>query len=109
MLAISLISPAIQSKPGEGTGALRPADIISKYAGVEIAVRIRHREKHAGDIGATFSMEYPSIELALESIAGDLLGGRVECITAGGEVLTEQEVEALTRGLPDPSATIGST
>lgn len=75
---------------------MQPADVIRKYAGAEIAVRMQHRTKHAGDINSAYWLEYPSIELALESIADDLLAGRVECIVADGKALPEGEIDALT-------------
>lgn len=75
---------------------MRASDLIARYARVEVGVLIQHREKHAGDLNATYWMEYPSIEHALEAVADDLFEGRVEKMTAGGEVIAGEEIAALT-------------
>lgn len=74
---------------------MRPVDVIAKYAGVEIGVLLRAREKHAGETEAVYWMEYPSIEHALEAVAEDLFQGRVEEIRADGEPLPDEEVCSL--------------
>jgi len=75
---------------------MRASDLIAKYAGAEIGVLIQHREKHAGDLDEAYWMEYPSIEYALEAVADDLFEGRVEKMTADGEVIGSEEIAALT-------------
>lgn len=75
---------------------MRPVDVIAKYAGVEIGVLLRARDKHAGEAETVYWMDYPSIAHALEAVAEDLFDGRVETITADGEPLTDEEVSTLT-------------
>ncbi|MGO4740144.1 hypothetical protein AB4099_26600 [Bosea sp. 2KB_26] len=75
---------------------MRPVDVIAKYAGVEIGVLLRARDKHAGEAETVYWMEYPSIEYALEAVAEDLFEGRVERITADGDPLSDDEVSVLT-------------
>ncbi|UZF90632.1 hypothetical protein [Bosea sp. NBC_00550] len=75
---------------------MRPADVIAKYASAEIGVLLQHRDKHAGDIDSAYWVEYPSIEHAIEAVADDLFDGRVEKMTANGEVLPDAELAALT-------------
>ncbi len=75
---------------------MRPVDVIAKYAGVEIGVLLRGRDKHAGEAETVYWKEYPSIEYALEAVAEDLFEGRVEQITADGRPLTQEEVSTLT-------------
>lgn len=74
----------------------RPVDVIAKYAGVEIGVLLRARDKQAGDLDAAHWMDYPSIEYALEAVAEDLFEGRVEEIRADGEPLRSEELGSLT-------------
>jgi hypothetical protein len=75
---------------------MQPVDVIAKYAGAEIGVLLQHRDKHAGDVGSVYWMEYPSIESALEAVAEDLFGGRVERMTADGQELPDEALSALT-------------
>ncbi|MGO4675118.1 hypothetical protein AB4Z40_19670 [Bosea sp. 2YAB26] len=75
---------------------MRPVDVIAKYAGVEIGVLLRARDKYAGEAETVYWMDYPSIEHALEAVAEDLFEGRVEQITADGQPLTQEEVSTLT-------------
>ena len=44
----------------------RPTDILARYAHVEVAVVLRQDIKRGGEILATYRMEYPSIEAALD-------------------------------------------
>lgn len=75
---------------------MRPVDVIAKYAGAEIGVLLRARDKHTGEAETVDWMDYPSIAHALEAVAEDLFEGRVETITADGQPLTQEEVSMLT-------------
>ena len=74
----------------------RPTDVLARYAGAEIVAFVQPRTKHAGELMSVQKLDYPSLELALEDIAEDLVAGRVEKITADGKELSEEELAALT-------------
>ena len=74
----------------------RPTDILARYAHVEVAVVLRQDIKRGGEILATYRMEYPSIEAALDEVCEDLSAGRVESIEAAGAKLSTDEMAALT-------------
>ena len=74
----------------------RPTDVIARYAGAEIVVYVQPKTKHAGELMSVQKLEYPSLELALEELADDLVAGRVETIEADGRALSDEELAALT-------------
>lgn len=76
----------------------RPTDVLARYADAEIVAFVQPRTKHAGELMSVQKLDYPSLELALEDIAEDLVAGRVEKITADGKALSEDELAALTAG-----------
>lgn len=73
-----------------------PTDILAKYAHADIAVVLRQDVKRGGELMATYRMEYPSIEVALDEICDDITAGRVETIEASGSQLSDDEMSALT-------------
>lgn len=74
----------------------KPTDILAKYAHADIAVVLRQDVKLGGELMATYRMEYPSIEVALDEICDDITAGRVEMIEASGSRLSHDEMSALT-------------
>ena len=74
----------------------RPIDVIARYADAEVVVFVQPRTKHAGELMSVQKLDYPSLELALEAVAEDLVAGRVEKITADGKALSDEELAALT-------------
>ena len=73
-----------------------PTDILGRYAHADIAVTLRQSVKRGGELMATYRMDYPSIEVALDEICDDIEAGRVEAIEAGGAKLSDDEMSALT-------------
>lgn len=74
----------------------RPTDVIARYAGAEIVAYVQPKTKHAGELMSVQKLEYPSLELALEELADDLVAGRVETIKADGRALSDEELASLT-------------
>jgi len=82
-------------KPLSDGTTMTKQDILSKYAGAEVAVTLRQSIKRGGDLMAVYRMGYPSLEAALAEIGDDLLAGRVEKICADGHRLADEEIAAV--------------